>query len=142
MQTFCPIDDFDASAHVMDDKRLGKQIIESQQIFKALSIPEYGWKSHPATKMWAGHRIALVHYTRAFNEEWSRRRGKNHGGYLNLLSLFDSMSIGLSERSLPDWWGRPDVHDSHKSNLLRKLPEHYQKFWPSMRSDLPYVWPT
>lgn len=141
MQTFCPIDDFAESAAVIDDKRLGKQIIESQQIFKSLTIPEYGWKSHPATKMWRGHRIALVHYTRAFNEEWHRRRGRHHGGYLNLLALFDAASIDPSERSLPAWWGRQDVHDSHKSNLLRKLPEHYRKFWPSMEDDIPYVWP-
>lgn len=141
MQTFCPVEDFDQSAHVIDDKRLGKQIIESQQIFKSLSIPEYGWKSHPATKMWRGHRLSLVHYTRSFNEEWYRRRGKNHGGYINLLSLMDSLSIDLSERSMPSWWGNKDVHDSHKSNLIRKMPEHYQKFWPHMRNDLPYVWP-
>jgi hypothetical protein len=141
MQTFCPLDSFSESASVIDDKRLGKQIIESQQIFKALTIPSYGWKSHPATKMWSGHRGALVSYTKAFNAEWARRRGKDHGGYLNLIKLVESENIPHEENDVPLWWGRDDVHDSHKSNLLRKMPDHYGKFWPYMRNDIPYVWP-
>jgi len=141
MQTFVPLADFNESAQVMDLKRLGKQIIECQQIFKSLSLPEYGWKSHPATKMWEGHRMALVKYTKCFNREWFERRGAHHGAYLNLLSIMNDVDVPLEEFALPEWWGRDDVHDSHKSNLVRKLPEHYAKFWPQVPDDIPYVWP-
>lgn len=141
MQTFVPLADFHRSAKAMDLKRLGKQIIESQQIFKALSIPEYGWKNHPATKMWDGHRLALVKYTKCFNQEWFKRRGSHHGGYLNLLSIVTEMEIDYEEFEMPEWWGREDVHESHKSNLIRKMPEHYGPMWPDVPDDLPYVWP-
>jgi hypothetical protein len=141
VQTFCPVDSFSESASVLDNSRLGKQIIESQQIFKSLSIPSYGWKSHPATKMWRGHRGALLKYTEQFNNEWRMRRGKDHGGWLNLLKISEGFTLGPEEFSLPRWWGRADVHDSHKSNLIRKLPEHYRAFWPDLRDDMPYVWP-
>jgi len=141
MQTFVPLADFNESAKVMDLKRLGKQIIEAQQIFKALSLPEYGWKNHPATRMWEGHRLALLKYTKAFNNEWFQRRGAHHGAYLNLLSIANDVDVPLEEFSVPEWWGRQDVHDSHKSNLVRKLPEHYRQFWPQVSEDIPYVWP-
>lgn len=141
MQTFVPIDSFADSAEIMDLSRLGKQIIESQQIFKSLSIPSYGWKQHPAVKMWRGHRGALLKYTEAFNEEWRSRRGKDHGGYLNLVRIATEYFIHPSEYHMPEWWGDPELHRSHQSNLVRKLPEHYQKYFPGVRNDLQYLWP-
>jgi hypothetical protein len=141
MQTFVPINSFRQSAEIMDLSRLGKQIIESQQIFKSLSIPSYGWKQHPAVKMWSGHRGALLNYTKAFNNEWYVRRGKDHGGYKNLLQIAVDYFLDDSEYEMPNWWGVYEVHESHQSNLVRKLPEHYRKFFPSVRDDLEYVWP-
>ena len=41
----------------------------------------------------------------------------------------------------PPWLGDAPFHLSHRSNLLRKMPEHYRQFWPAERDDLPYVWP-
>jgi hypothetical protein len=141
VQTFCPVDVVSDIPSFIDDKRLGKQIIESQQIFKSLTFAGYGWKSHPATKMWDGSRGALVEYTKFFNDEWVVRRGKSHGGWLNLVKIVESVVVPAVEFALPSWWGRHDVHDSHKSNLVRKLPEHYSVFWPEVGPDLPYVWP-
>lgn len=141
MQTFVPINSFAQSAKVMDLQRLGKQIIECQQIFKALSIPGYGWQSHPAVKMWRGHRGALLNYTTAFHNEWKMRRGKDHGGYLNLLRIAEGHFVDPSEYNMPKWWGVFEVHESHKSNLVRKFPEHYEKYFPGVRGNLEYVWP-
>jgi len=45
-------------------------------------------------------------------------------------------------RSYPWWLGRGDFHGSHRSNLLRKYPEHYAKFGWEEPDNLPYVWPT
>lgn len=141
MQTFVPINSFSQSAEVMDLQRLGKQIIESQQIFKSLSIPSYGWKQHPAVKMWRGHRGALLNYTTAFHNEWKMRRGKDHGGYLNLLKIAEEHFVGSSEYEMPKWWGLHKVHESHQSNLVRKSPDHYRKYFPSVPDDLDYLWP-
>ena len=33
------------------------------------------------------------------------------------------------------------MHASHRSNLLRKDPEHYMQFGWTEPPDLPYVWP-
>jgi len=41
----------------------------------------------------------------------------------------------------PNWLGKPDLHASHRSNLLRKDPNHYNKWFHGEPSDLPYVWP-
>src|SRR4051794_10899397 len=55
VQTFLPYADFDASAAVLDDRRLGKQRVETMQVLRALVFPSYrGWKNHPATRMWRG----------------------------------------------------------------------------------------
>jgi hypothetical protein len=43
----------------------------------------------------------------------------------------------------PSWFGDEEFHRSHRSNLVRKAPEHYAPlFEPGLPADLPYVWPT
>ena len=55
MQTFLPYEDFKRSAEALDNKRLGKQRVEAMQIYKACVLDDYGWKNHPAVKMWVGY---------------------------------------------------------------------------------------
>lgn len=136
MQTFLPYADFAESAMTLDTKRLGKQIVESRQIGLALTRTEYGWKSHPAVKMWTGCVPALMEYTAAMAAEWHDRRGKQHGAWLNMQQDHEPDAVVL-----PEWLGRHDVHNSHRSNLVRKAPEHYRKFWPHIPDNLEYIWP-
>ena len=42
MQTFLPYADFIASAEVLDQKRLGKQRVETIQVLRGLTTPGYG----------------------------------------------------------------------------------------------------
>jgi hypothetical protein len=58
MQTFLPSLDFTACARVLDSRRLGKQRVETLQIVRALLVPEYGWRHHPAVLMWKGGSVA------------------------------------------------------------------------------------
>ena len=51
MQTFLPYPDFAASAAALDQARLGKQRVETLQALRALVIPDYGWRQHPAIRM-------------------------------------------------------------------------------------------
>lgn len=140
MQTFIPFSDHITTTRVLDRQRLGKQRVETLQILNALS-PLYdkkGWKNHPAVKMWRGHEYALIEYGLYICHEWVKR------GYIDTCA--DKMKAlwpHFDQRSsyMPDWWGDPAIHDSHKSNLLRKAPEWYSQFNWDVADDLPYVWP-
>src|SRR3569833_4507136 len=72
MQTFLPFADFEASARVLDAKRLGKQRVEAIQVLRALTVPGYGWRHHPAAAMWAGYEEALVRYGLDVCAAWCR----------------------------------------------------------------------
>lgn len=147
MQTFLPYDNFIDSALCLDYRRLGKQRVECKQILQALGVPVGGplrdkpssWRSHPATRMWQGHEYSLCVYAIAVCREWLRRGYKD-----SLLPQFmcaASCCLEHGDPSPPEWMGDDAFHSSHRSNLLRKLPEHYSQFGWSEPDDLPYVWP-
>jgi Pyrimidine dimer DNA glycosylase len=137
MQTFLPYPSFTDSAKVLDQKRLGKQRVENLQIMKALLDPTYGWQNHPAVKMWRGYETALLEYQRAICTEWTSRGYKD-----TCLEKTEAMIKAQKVLVLPSWLGNPQFHTSHQSNLLRKSPEFYEKFFPGVGPELPYLWPT
>ena len=71
MQTFLPYADFEQSARALDSKRLGKQRVECIQVLRGLTVPTYGWRHHPAVKMWRGHEEALGRYAFTVCEVWT-----------------------------------------------------------------------
>ena len=73
VQTFLPYADFEASARALDPKRLGKQRVECLQVLRGLTVPGYGWRHHPAVKMWRGHEEALGRYSLTCCEVWVER---------------------------------------------------------------------
>jgi hypothetical protein len=142
MQTFLPRASYKGSAMVLDRQRLGKQRVEGLQLLNALS-PNYtgkGWVNHPAARMWRGHEGALARYVLAVCEEWVGR------GYMDtcadkVRALMDTHPewTGVT----PPWFGDEAFHRAHRSNLVRKAPEHYAPlFEPGLPADLPYLWPT
>lgn len=137
MQTFLPYSDFARSAHVLDTQRLGKQRVEVLQIFKALTLPNYGWKNHPAVRMWLGCEKYLGFYGVAICNEWINRGYKDtcRGKIIELASPF------VGQMNAPEWLGYIPLHASHRSNLLRKDAEYYEKFGWLEPHDLPYYWP-
>lgn len=145
MQTFLPYDSFYESARCLDNKRLGKQRVECKQIYLALTVDGYGWKNHPAVKMWKGWGITLAAYGMAVCTVWRER-----GFQDSLLPFFEARAPGIESPlwDCDDW--RPDwmfedvaerVYASHRSNLLRKDPVWYGQFGWAEPNDLPYVWP-
>ena len=82
--------------------------------------------------MWRGYEMALSVYMNVMIGEWERR------GFRNAMYCV----AAPPHTEMPPWFGDPAFHISHRSNLLRKDPAHYRKFWPRERDDLPYVWPT
>ena len=145
MQTFLPFPDLAESAAVLDDRRLGKQRVETLQVLRALALPDYGWQRHPAVLMWTGALPGLVAYGRAMVDAWTGR------GYadstLGLITEFAPEVVGLDQTDLlargwlPEWWGDDAVHRSHRSALVRKDPEHYGPLFEDADPDEPYVWP-
>lgn len=143
MQTFIPYASIDESAACLDRQRLGKQRVECLQILRCLAGEgSTGWRHHPVMHMWRGHERALVRYALAVCAEW-RRRGYRDGCGDQILALAGRHGWGqVMTAPLPAWWGRMDIHRSHRSNLLRKDPDHYHPLWAHEPDDLPYVWPS
>jgi hypothetical protein len=138
MQTFLPYEDFARSARVLDYRRLGEQRVEAYQILRVLlgQSTGPGWRNHPAVKMWQGSERRLVEYALAMCREWIGR------GYRDSMSAkIEGLKLPRRGNTPPAWLGNPRFHRSHRSNLLRKHPEYYRRFWPRLRDDLPYVWP-
>lgn len=136
MQTFLPYPDFEASAQCLDRLRLGKQRVEVLQLLNSLLLPEAGWKSHPASKMWKGHEVGLATYGLAICDEWIAR------GYNDTcLGKISQLVPEVDTKDVPTWFGTSDFHAAHRSNLLRKDPTHYGKFGWTEDATLPYLWP-
>ncbi|OKJ88917.1 MSMEG_6728 family protein [Amycolatopsis sp. CB00013] len=149
MQTFLPCADFRASASVLDQRRLGKQRVETIQVLRALTVPGYGWRHHPAAAMWAGYEEALVRYGFDICDVWcetGRQDTCRETLRLDLLRATGLDEVRTQDRladakELPPWLGDADFHRSHRSALVRKEPGHYRASFPDVPDDLPYVWP-
>jgi len=161
LQTFLPYKSFALSASVLDWRRLGKQRAEAKQIILALergpftckhckeskqgyasdrcpmNVIHYWvktpWYEHAATRMWRGYKSALALYGWEVCRDWKER------GYVDNTQEFFEVRLDV-DPVLPPWLD-DDFCLSHRSNLIRKLPEHYGQLWPDVPNDLPYVWP-
>lgn len=147
MQTFLPYPNAASTAEVLDRQRLGKQRVEVLQIANVLigdliGQPAKGWHNHPAVRMWRGYEVALLDYGIAMCDAWVGR-GYNDTLKQRFLDMQESLILDrlAEEDVLPPWWGDAALHASHRSNLLRKMPEHYSKFRWTEPDNLPYVWP-
>ncbi|MFJ4836445.1 MSMEG_6728 family protein [Streptomyces sp. NPDC088747] len=150
MQTFLPYSDFVRSAAILDQARLGKQRVEALQVLRGLTVPGYGWRHHPAVRMWTGYEEALVRYGLDMCATWVAE-GRADTCAATLVSDFGRHRPGAprvraqeelaDDGELPPWLGDPAFHRSHRSALVRKAPEFYTPLFPGVPDDLPYVWP-
>jgi hypothetical protein len=148
MQTFLPYPDFEATARVLDSRRLGKQRVEVIQIVRALTRPDYAWKSHPAVLMWSGFEEALGTYGQVMSRVWVEQ---GFGDTCAATIAADLAAVGIdglrsqeelaAAGELPAWLGDEALHRSHQSALARKDPEFYGPRFPGVPADLPYLWP-
>ena len=149
MQTFLPYADFERSARALDLKRLGKQRVEVIQIVRALTVPGYAWKTHPAVLMWQGYEEALGRYGLVMCDVWVESGfGDTCAGTIEAdLATFGIAPIRTEEAlraadAMPPWVVDGDpVLESHRSALVRKDPETYGSLFPDAPPDVPYVWP-
>jgi hypothetical protein len=148
VQTFLPYPDFEQSARALDRKRLGKQRVETIQVVRALTVPGYGWRNHPAALMWKGYEEALGRYGLTVCKVWTElgfgdtclatiTADLRTAGVTRIRSQEELAAAG----ALPPWLGDEAFHRSHQSSLLRKDPEFYGAKFPGVPDDLEYVWP-
>jgi hypothetical protein len=148
VQTFLPYPDFKESARALDTKRLGKQRVEGIQVIRGLVRPGYGWRHHPAVKMWRGREEALGRYVLTCCEVWTEL------GFADTCATTvqeDLSTAGVSavrtqdeladSDALPEWLGDAEFHRAHQSSLLRKDPDFYGPKFSDVPDDLHYVWP-
>ncbi|MEW2071347.1 MSMEG_6728 family protein [Streptomyces sp. NPDC007346] len=149
MQTFLPYPDFAASAASLDARRLGKQRVEALQVLRGLTVPGYGWRHHPAVRMWTGYEEALVRYGLEICRVWTAA-GRADTCAASLVSELaahrEDPGVRTQEqlqadREVPPWLGDPAFHRSHRSALRGKAPDFYAPLFPHDPDDLPYVWP-
>ena len=143
MQTFVPYPSVNLCAQSLDDKRLGKQRSESLIILatiekKKQQPPEakIGWKNHPAVLMWEGHEEFLKLYSMAICVEW-RKRGYKDTTFPKFLAMRSWEDVPKP----PSWWGDERVHESHRSKLIQKKPDHYKEMFRDTPENLDYYWP-
>jgi len=144
MQTFIVDKDIPCSAKKLDVKRLNKQILECWQIYDTIINNKKAWANHPAVRMWRDHTIYLLYYGYIHYLEWQDRwtmhlrTGKythKSGEYLKEEYFTKGKIVDQ-----PSWITEEFIL-SHRSNLIRKLPERYSVFWPDVKDDLEYIWP-
>ncbi|HEX5858750.1 MAG TPA: MSMEG_6728 family protein [Microbacterium sp.] len=141
MQTFLPFPSFAESAGALDPARLGKQRVETLQLLRANTIPTYGWRHHPAAKMWRGYLPALVSYGLAMTDAWTAM-GRPDTVRPQLLEFAPEVDgVPQDQLEVPSWLGDPDFHLAHRSNLLRKDHVFYGPKFGDIPDDLPYIWP-
>ena len=143
MQTFLPYRSFKRCARVLDGSRLGNQGYR-----ECLTLIQGGWEHHPAARMWAvtssGEVLTgrlnewLKVYANAMLQEWVDRGNST-------TVWFDIDATLLKQDGMP-WWFKDRVIlnrvlSSHRSNLLRKNPDHYNQFGWTEPDNLPYFWP-
>jgi len=137
MQTFLPYPDLQESLKVLDDKRLGKQRVETYQIINAITgrpkldgTPYKGWLNHPCSVMWKNYVPLLKLYLNISIDVWVER------GFNNTMKK----EVILESINYPEWFGDEKFHDSHKSNLLKKDPIFYSKYNWDVNPNNPYIW--
>ena len=149
MQTFLPYADFAATARALDPRRLGKQRVEAIQVLRALTVPGYGWRRHPAALMWTGYEEALVRYGLEICRRWCDL-GHDDTCAGTLLADLDAATGVRSPRD-PGEPGRRrgPAALARRSRLPPEPPvgarpqgpAHYRELFPDVPDDLPYVWP-
>ena len=147
MQTFLPLPSFRRSAKCLDNKRLGKQRVECKQILLCLGLSigghapgKGGWRNHPAVLMWRDHELALLGYSILVCREW-RRRGFLDNLGPEFVRVYNHLRPTIETNHYPPWFGDKVLHESHRSNLLRKDFLYYSQFGWQEPTNLPYFWP-
>lgn len=139
MQIFMPYGDkhsFEDSllltANSLDNKRLGCQRKEANQIIDIINGKYSSWKNHPAVKMIGPSYITfLKFYKNVIMKVWEER------GFRNIKLQYEEVTTV----NIPIWYGDEKLHSSHRAALLYKNYDYYKQFGWREKPELNYYWP-
>lgn len=138
VQTFLISHIFSKTAKILDNKRLGKQRVETLQIINIIDgeTEKKGFSKHPAVRSWYGYSDALKKYCNVMLEEWEKRGFKNNIEYYNIPKNI----------KYPKWIYNEKIHMSHKARLVQKDYNNYSSIFPEVLNteymNRGYIWPS
>ena len=130
MQVFVTNPDLWISAKMLDKRRANKQILECNQIYKAVIGESKGWRNHCVTRLWEDNLVGLMYfawccYFKLIDEGWSP--AAPCAKRVNGVNVCSAASLGSqpkeAEVNFPIWVGK-----AMKAHLLFKDPANYSKF--------------
>lgn len=123
MQVFVPYPSPIDVARCLDKRRLHKQVLECDQILKAINDKSTAWANHPVVKMYADHGGWLWYYRETLHAYME--------SCFSVARLFSRQC---------DYYFKPpfltqELCDQHKRRLYTKDPVHYHDFHELGKSD-------
>ncbi len=131
LNTLLPFPSFEQSAQCLDRQRLGYQRI---QVIQLLHDCLHTKSKEPIVQMWRPYTPSLAKYGIKICAEW-KSRGYIDNCFKKILTLEPRTALWI--HYLPEWLGNEEFHDSHKSYLLRKYPDHYVTYFKGTSPDIP-----
>ena len=134
MQVFTPSKDYLFNAHILDNKRRNKQILENMQILSANTGVDFGWKipkyiyNHPTTLLWKDDAAYLWGYTYALFMEYfdKHKYKKTHKSW----NIFHTMYIlnHIDYDKIPEFLN-DTFCKKHQELLLEKDYKYYSQYF-------------
>jgi hypothetical protein len=119
MQVFITSKSYEQSAKQLDIRRLNKQIIECNQIYKAIVGDSAGWKNHCVTRLWTSYANELMYFAGCC---YTELKNKGYNPCMPLVTSF-SKKITPTPFMTLNWWT-----SAMQSHLLAKDFAYYSKF--------------
>lgn len=128
MQVFVPFVNPFKCAGVLDPRRFNKQIIECEQILKAIRGESNAWANHPCVLMYREHEEWLQLYLNTFEcyKAYKNTVGNDRDEALLYLSLADEW--GKKAMSVTPRFLCIPFSQQHRKRLYTKDPKYYVRW--------------
>jgi hypothetical protein len=150
--TFLPKADFNLSSKLLHDKDLEASLRTAEMLLPLVANGDL--VTRPWAVMWQDHPGALATLAGYYAaESWARvsrdtrtrnspaitrRREKAKARYMAIEKFRKEMVRPRRMIMLPDWFGVPEFHESHRSYLVRSRSDYYTF---DVNPHLPLMWP-
>ena len=119
------------TAKCLDNRRLNKQIIECEQIIRALEGESKAWANHPCVLQYKGHEQWLTAYMKCLCEYRKYRLHIDSLDHLGAARIWNLYAMDLQPSFHNDLY-----FDQMKRRLYTKDNEHYRQWAELGESDI------
>lgn len=150
LTTYVPMADAVEVAEILNNVDIGHVASTVHSLLKEMhaETPCY-LRDHPYYKMWVGHAPALAAYGLAMCDEIRKR---DRFETRDAREVFEAVEEGIRQHleyataadytlTYPQWWGDVELHLAHQSELVRRYPGHYMKYFPDIPMTIAPFWP-